>query len=125
MTAAGNSQVVTRAGERSRIMASFSVFGLSNQQRAWILEALDSKAWDWFTDCDGCTRVSEVYWPTQYFPPCLRHDFDWRTGNGGLIGSRRFYDLQRAYGMPRWRAGIRMAAVTVNWCAFGRWRLKW
>lgn len=46
MTAAGSSQVVTRAGERSRIVASFGVFGLSNQQRGWILEALDSTAWE-------------------------------------------------------------------------------
>jgi hypothetical protein len=124
MTAAGSSQVVTRAGERSRIVASFGVFGLSNQQRGWILEALDSTAWDWFTDCDGCTRVSEVYWPTKYFPPCLRHDFDCARGDGGWDGSGRFYELQRAYGMPRWRAGVRAAVVTVNWYALGWWRSR-
>jgi hypothetical protein len=105
----------TRESERARIEKSFDVFGLGARQRGLILEALDSGAWDWYRDCDGCTSVSELYWPTKYFPPCLRHDFDCATGNGGLTGSRIFYDLQRAYGVPRWRSGLRVAGVTAAW----------
>jgi hypothetical protein len=109
------SREMTRESERARIEKSFDVFGLGARQRGLILEALDSGAWDWFRDCDGCTSVSELYWPTKYFPPCLRHDYDCATGNGGLTGSRIFYDLQRAYGVPRWRSGLRAAGVTAAW----------
>ena len=111
----------TRQGERARIEKSFDVFGLSAEQRALILDALDSGEWDWFEDCDGCTAVSELHWPTKYFPPCLRHDFDWISGKGDWAASRRFYELQRAYGVPIWRSALRSGAVTFAWYAWGRW----
>jgi len=111
-----------RDKERSRIIESFAVFSVSEGIQALILEALDSANWDWFRDCDGCTAVSEVYWPTIYFPPCLRHDFDWFTGHGGWASNVRFYRIQRAYGMDRIRAGIRFAGVTVAWYGWFKWR---
>ena len=113
---------VTRMSERCRIKRSFDVFGVSEEHRALIVEALDSDAWDWFRDCDGCTCVSELHWPTKYFPPCLRHDFDWARGRGGMRASRLFLALQRAYGVPVWRSALRTAAVTVVWYAWARWR---
>jgi len=112
----------TRKSERGRIEQSFDVYGLTPEQRTAIIEALDSTAWDWFEDCDGCTCVSELHWPTKYFPPCLRHDFDCASGKGSWKASRRFYALQRAYGVPVWRASLRAGAVTVFWYAWGRWR---
>ena len=112
----------TPLSEYRRILKSLDVFELSIEQRELILEALDSREWDWFKDRDGCTAVSELHWPTKYFPPCLRHDFDWIRGKGDIIASRRFYNIQRAYGVSRWRAGIRAGAVTIFWYAVGRWR---
>ena len=100
---------------------SFMVFSLSDAHRALILEALDSPRWDWYEDCDGCTGVSQLYWPSKYFPPCLRHDLYWIMGNGGVAGSQIFYDLQRAYGMTRFRSGLRTGAVTVAWYAWAKW----
>ncbi len=111
----------TRETERLRIEKSFVVFGLSEKHRALIVEALDSNEWDWFRDCDGCTGVSEAHWPTKYFPPCLRHDFDWIRGQGGWAASKRFYALQRAYGMSRFRSGLRAGAVTLVWYGWSRW----
>ena len=113
---------LTRESERARIEGSFEVFVLTAAQRAAIVEALDSPEWDWFNDCDGCTCVSELHWPTRYFPPCLRHDYDCIRGKGDLAASKRFYDLQRAYGVPVWRASLRAGAVTVAWYSWGRWR---
>jgi len=112
---------IGRESERRRIEKSFYVFGLSEAHQALILEALNSDAWDWFEDCDGCTGVSQLHWPTKYFPPCLRHDFDWGTGNGGLAGSKIFYDLQRAYGVPKWRSSLRAGVVAAVWYAWRRW----
>jgi hypothetical protein len=101
---------------------SFEVLSVPEDIQALIREALDSDKWDWFRDCDGCTGVSEVYWPTIYFPPCLRHDFDCHTGHNGLEASRRFYRTQRAYGVEAVRAGARAVGVTVAWYAWLRWR---
>lgn len=120
----GDGVALSRVSERRRILMSFDVFGLSEGHRATILEALDSDAWDWFEDCDGCTCVSELHWPTKYFPPCVRHDFDWIRGRGDIEASRRFFRLQRAYGVAVWRSALRAAAVTVAWYGFSKWRKK-
>ena len=112
----------TREQERARIVESFDVFGLGQRERAEILEALDSAKWDWYRDCDGCTLVSEVYWPNKYFPPCLRHDFDFLTSGDGLATNARFYRIMRAYGMTRTRAAVRWLGVTLGWFGWFKWR---
>ena len=117
----GRSGGLDRENERYRIIESFNVLNVPEDIQALIREALDSEKWDWFKDCDGCTAVSEVYWPTRYFPPCLRHDFDWFTGNGGWESNVRFYRIQLAYGMSPIRAGIRFAGVTAAWYAWCKW----
>ncbi|MDD5707926.1 MAG: hypothetical protein PHR35_18565 [Kiritimatiellae bacterium] len=63
-------------------------------------------------------------WPTIYFPPCLRHDFDCLRGQGGWDACLRFYRLQRAYGVESFRSGIRTAAVTLAWYGWMKWRNK-
>ena len=112
----------TREQERARIVDSFDVFGIGQRERAEILEALDSAKWDWYRDCDGCTLVSEVYWPNKYFPPCLRHDYDFLTSGDGLAANARFYRIMRAYGMTRTRAAVRWLGVTLGWVGWFKWR---
>ena len=118
----GRSRGLDRGTERRRIIESFYVFSVSDEIQVLIREALDSDKWDWFRDCDGCTGVSEMYWPTIYFPPCLRHDFDCATGHNGWQASVRFYRIQRAYGVEAIRASIRTAGVTLAWCGWLKWR---
>ena len=118
----GRSTGLSRKVELDRILISFDVLAVPADIRALIIEALDSKLWDWFTDCDGCTFVSEIYWPTIYFPPCLRHDFDCATGHNGWETSKRFYRIQRAYGVSAFRAGARAFGVTVAWYGWLKWR---
>jgi hypothetical protein len=107
--------------EYQRIMHSFEFLNIPTSVRVLVREALDSREWDWFKDCDGCTAVSEVYWPTKYFPPCLRHDFDWQTGHGGWEANARFYRTQRAYRMSALHAGMRFIGVTASWYAWFKW----
>ncbi len=57
-----------------------------------------------------------------YFPPCLRHDYDCHIGNNGWEASKRFYRIQRAYGISAFRAGTRATGVTVAWYAWLKWR---
>ena len=113
---------MNREVERHRIIESFDVFSVPEDIQTLIREALDSAKWDWFRDCDGCTGVSEIYWPTIYFPPCLRHDFDCHIGQNGWQTSMRFYLTQRAYGVEKLRAGLRAAGVTLAWYGCGKWR---
>ncbi|MEI6789381.1 MAG: hypothetical protein WCL49_12970, partial [bacterium] len=54
-----------RATEYHRIIESFDVLSVPRDIQALVREALDSKHWDWFQNCDGCTCVSEMYWPTK------------------------------------------------------------
>ncbi len=75
-------------------------------------------------DCDGCTLVSEVYWPNKYFPPCLRHDFDFLTSRNGMAANTRFYRIMRAYGMTRARSAVRWLGVTAAWFGWFKWRNK-
>jgi len=111
-----------RQTEYHRVIESFDVLSVPEGIQALVREALDSPLWDWFENCDGCTCVSEFYWPTKYFRPCLRHDFDCWTGHNGWQASVRFYRIQRAYGMDKVRAGLRSAGVTVAWYACLKWR---
>ena len=117
----GCSEGLERDTERRRIIESFDVLSIPADIQALVVEALDSDKWDWFRDCDGCTCVSEIYWPTIYFPPCLRHDFDCHIGTPGTESSARFYRIQQAYGVGAVRAGARAAGVFVAWYAWFRW----
>ena len=118
----GRSAGLDRAREYRRVIESFDVLDVPEDVRTLIREALDSPLWDWFQDCDGCTGVSEIYWPTIYFPPCLRHVFDCHIGQNGWQTSRRFYRTQRACGVEKIRAGARVAGVTLAWYAWFKWR---
>ena len=109
-----------RLTEYHRIIESFDVLNVPPEIQAEIREALDSKEWDWM-DSHGCTCVSEDYWPTIYYPPCLRHDFDWQTGNGGWTSNRRFYRIQRAYGVTRLESATRWLGVTLAWYTVAKW----
>ena len=117
-----NGVKLNRMTEYQRIIQSFELLNIPFSVRALVREAVDSPEWDWFKDCDGCTGVSEMYWPTKYFPPCLRHDFDWQTGRGGWRSNVRFYRIQRAYGVSAIQAGVRAAGVTAAWYAWFKWR---
>lgn len=112
----------SRDAEYLRITRSFDVFSVPDGVAREILEALHSPKWDWYRDCDGCTCVTEVFWPTKYFPPCVRHDYDCRMGVPGTESSARFFRIQRAYGMSATRAGLRTAGVFVAWYAWFKWR---
>lgn len=113
---------MTKAGERARIEASYAVLNIPAREQAEINEALNSTNWNWYVDSDGCTAVSPVYWPTKYFPPCLRHDFDWFTGHGGDESNLRFYRIQRAYNMRRTESSVRYVGVEIAWWTWFKWR---
>jgi len=119
----GRSDGLDREVELSRIVSSFQTFSVPANMQADIMHAiLDRTTWDWFRDCDGCTGVSEAYWPTIYFPPCLWHDYACRRWGSTFDVSRTFYRLQRVYRFTRCRAGLRSGAVWLAYLAWYRWR---
>ena len=121
MSPCGCEGTTDREREYVRIVRSFSVFNIPPRICAEILEALHSLRWDWHRDCDGCTCVTEIFWPTKYFPPCVRHDFDCHIGTPGTESSARFYRIQRAYGVSAARSGLRTVGVFVAWYAWFKW----
>lgn len=112
---------VDRYREYVRIYGSFKLLNIPKAVQALVLEALHSDQWDWFKECDGCTCVSEPGWPSKYYPPCVRHDYEWRTGRGGWDSNARFYALSRAYHMEGWRSGMRWFGVTLGWYGWMKW----
>lgn len=107
---------------RYRIVESFDFFEVPQDEQQEILVCLhDDISWDWYRDCDGCTAVSEPGWPSRYYPPCIRHDYDWQTGNGGWKSNARFLRLNKKYRMEGWRANIRWLGVTVAWYSWFKW----
>lgn len=116
--------VDARRREFDRIIRSFDVFSIPVDIRREIIEALESERWDWFRDSDGCTCVTEIFWPTKYFPPCVRHDYDCRIGTPGGQAAIRFYRIQRAYGVGKIRSAGRSIGVFVAWYAWFRWRMQ-
>jgi hypothetical protein len=116
------SRAMDRRVELDRITNSFDLLMIPDSVRKEIVEALVSNKWDWFTDCDGCSCVDEIYWPTIFFPPCLRHDFDCEvTPDARWAANARFYRTQRAYRVSRFESGARWFGVTVAWFGWLKW----
>ena len=108
--------------EYKRIIGSFSLLDIGETEQQEILEALhDETEWDWWEDCDGCSCVSEPGWPTKYYPPCLRHDYDWGK-NPTIASNMRFKRLNKAYHMDTWRAVARFIGVCVSLPFYKTWR---
>jgi len=117
--------------EYTRMLLAIALYNPPPDIAHDIKEAYDSKDWRW-QDCDGCTAVSELHSPPgTKFWPCVRHDYDcWRSAMAPDIetadriraeGDRRFYRTQRAFGVGRARAALRVAGVRAAWWGFYRW----
>ncbi len=108
--------------EYKRIVNSFDLFNVPELERAEILEALDDERWDWYEDCDGCTGVDEDGWPTKYYPPCVRHDYDCWFGHNVHKSTSRFTRLNKIYRMKPWKYRARHIGVYVAWYVWFKWR---
>ncbi len=113
---------MSKQREYRRIITSFTFFDIPKLEEEEIRQALEDPRWDWHKDCDGCTAVSEAGWPSKYFPPCVRHDYDWFVGNDMIKAQNRFYRLNRCYGMGRCRASVRYVGTYAGWICYGWWR---
>lgn len=98
--------------EYLRIVKSFEVLEISADKQKLMLEALHSRKWDWYQS-DGCTCVSEVGWPSKYFPPCVRHDYRCAIGEYGIQTQIEFYQMNKAYRMTFARAFIRSLFTSI------------
>lgn len=112
---------INKETEKQRILDSFKVYGPPPVFKALIMEALESKEWDWFTDMDGCTGVAD-YWPTRFHPACLVHDFHWRIGRGGEVSDLIFKDLMEIYSMAKSKATLRFLGVRMAWIFVYKWK---
>ena len=119
--------------EYLRMQLALELFKPSKLVTDTILQAYNSREWDWRTS-DGCTAVSELYFPEGFrFPPCVAHDFycehkcsnalSWKHRNEiREEGDRRFYLAMRDFGVSRFRARLRWLGVRAYWNLVGQWR---
>jgi hypothetical protein len=105
---------VNKNREEKRILDSFGVYDVPDDYKILIQNAINSEEWDWFKDCDGCS-LTWNYWPTKFSPPCLVHDYHWRTGRGGYWSDKIFLELMKIYSIPRWQRTFRFSLVRVGW----------
>jgi hypothetical protein len=99
--------------EYFRIIDSFKVFDVPEEQQQWVLEALhDHKHWDWFKDCNGANIVSEPGWKGKYHPAYVYHDYAWSKWGPTWKSNNRMKYLQDTYGMDGWRSNLRWVGVT-------------
>ena len=112
---------MNRKRENKRIIDSFGVYDVPDEFIDLIQLAMNSKDWDWFRDSDGCT-LAPNYWPTNFHPACLVHDYHWRTGRGGYWSDRIFLELMKIYSIPKWQRLTRFALVRFGWFAFFKWK---
>ena len=114
---------MSRNAERERIIKSFEEYLIPPEDADVIMTAMSSQDWDWYTDTDGCTAVSNL-WPTKYSPPCLVHDWMWQTGRGGAVSDAIFLQLMLDYGVPKFVAYSRYIGVRITWVVWYKWRYK-
>lgn len=106
---------------RNRIRAHYSLYNLEDIQIAIIEDALTSDEWNFLTDYDGCTAVSEFHYDKYVFD-CFVHDYFWITGRGGKLSDKIFYDLMLKRGLGKYVSMKRYIGVRLSWKLFYKWK---
>jgi hypothetical protein len=86
-----------------------------------IKEIVFDKRWIPQEDFNGCNLVQDIYHP---FYPCLKHDFDWIVGEGGLKADQTFYNNLKKSGMLTIKAKIWFFGVRLGWLLWYKWKKK-
>ena len=76
------------------------------------------KRWNPSQDFNGCNLVQDIYHP---FYACLKHDFDWIVGEGGIEADRTFYNNLKKSGMNGLKARCWFLGVRIGWLSFYKW----
>lgn len=94
---------------------------MKNPQWVWelLIEALESEEWNPSEDFDGCSIVQDRLHPCL---ACFVHDFHWRTGRGGAVSDKIFYDIMLLDGTPKGQAKRRKIAVRIGWVFWHSWK---
>jgi hypothetical protein len=82
-------------------------------------EVIYDKRWDPVKEFNGCTLVQD---PLHPFWPCVRHDYDWVVGNGGIEADRRFYNNLKQAGMLSFKARMWFIGVRLGWVLWYKWK---
>jgi hypothetical protein len=83
-----------------------------------IEEVVYDDRWNPSEDFNGCTLVQD---PLHPFYPCLKHDYDWIVGVGGIDADRRFYNNLKKSGMITLKAKIWFIGVRLGWVLYYKW----
>ena len=97
-------------------MKQARVFGFDPVE---IKETIFDKRWQPSQEFNGCNLVQDEFHP---FYACLKHDFDWIIGNGGIEADRTFYNNLKKSGMRTIKARFWFLGVRAGWVLFYKWK---
>ena len=83
-----------------------------------VKQVIFDKRWNPSQEFNGCNLVQDIYHP---FYACLKHDFDWIVGVGGIEADRTFYNNLKKSGMRTIKARIWFLGVRIGWLLFYKW----
>lgn len=83
-----------------------------------IKKIIFDKRWNPAKEYNGCSLVQD---PLHPFYPCLRHDYDWIVGVGGIDADKRFYNNLKKAGMLTIKAKIWFVGVRLGWVIYYKW----
>ncbi len=83
-----------------------------------VKETVFDDRWNPSIDFNGCSFVQD---PLHPFYPCLKHDYDWVVGVGGIDSDSRFYENLKKTGMLSLKARIWFLGVRLGWSLYYKW----
>lgn len=83
-----------------------------------VKEVIFDDRWNPITDFNGCSLVQD---PLHPFYPCLKHDYDWIVGTGGIESDKRFYENLKKSGMISFKARVWYIGVRLGWVLYYKW----
>ena len=84
-----------------------------------IKQVIFDKRWQPSQEFNGCNLVKDEFHP---FYACLKHDFDWIVGKGGIESDRTFYNNLKKSGMNGFKAKCWFFGVRLGWLLFYKWK---
>ncbi len=105
----------TREDLYSHCLKQSEEYGFDKEE---MLDVIFDDKWSPALDFNGCNLVQD---PLHPFYPCLRHDYDWIVGVGGVDADRRFYNNLKQAGMLSLKARVWFIGVRLGWVFYYKW----
>lgn len=84
-----------------------------------VKNAIYDDRWNPIEEYNGCSMVQDKFHP---YIPCLLHDYQWITGDGGWDSDMFFYQNLLKFGTRKGRAKKMFVGVRIGWLFYYKWK---